>query len=233
MMARMLILHGEHELNSRARLIELISAAKQNGTQVIWLDGKKLTTADLELALGSDTLFANPKLLVIEQVFAGPKSKRKDEVAKALGQISDQTVEVFLWEAKTITATQLKTLGNPKQEIFKLSNAVFTWLDAVSPAKATKAKQQQLFTAAVAAESAEFCLIMLIRQLRLLIQAKENKLTSLPPFMIGKIKKQADAFTLEQLLSLHAAVFGIDKRQKTGTSPSNTCQELEVLLARA
>ena len=85
MMARMLILHGEHELNSRARLIELTSAAKQNGTQVIWLDGKKLTTADLELALGSDTLFANPKLLVIEQVFAGPKSKRKDDLAKALG----------------------------------------------------------------------------------------------------------------------------------------------------
>lgn len=233
MMARMLILHGEHELNSRARLIELTSAAKQNGTQVIWLDGKKLTTADLELALGSDTLFANPKLLVIEQVFAGPKSKRKDDLAKALGLISDQTVEVIIWEAKTLTATQLKTLANPKQELFKLSNAVFTWLDALSPAQATKAKQQQLFTAAVAAESAEFCLIMLIRQLRLLIQAKENTLTSLPPFMIGKIKKQADAFTLEQLLSLHAAVFGIDKRQKTGTSPANTCQELEVLLAKA
>src|SRR5689334_1110612 len=114
MMSRMLVLHGEHELNSRARLIELTAEAKAAQTEVTWLDGKKLTPADLELALGSDTLFANPKLLVIEQVFAGPKSKRKDELAKALGEISDTTVEILLWEAKSLTATQLKTLGNPK-----------------------------------------------------------------------------------------------------------------------
>lgn len=229
----MLILHGEHELNSRAKLIELTTAAKQNGTQVIWLDGKKLTLAELELALGSDTLFSNPKLLVIEQVFAGPKSKRKDELAKALGEITDQSVELMLWEAKSLTATQLKTLGNPKSEVFKLSNAVFTWLDALSPVKATKPKQLELLAKAAAAESAEFCLLMLIRQLRLLIQAKENRLPPMAPFMIGKIKKQAEPFSLMQLVALHSGIFEIDKRQKTGTSPANTCQELEVLWARA
>ncbi len=232
-MSRMLVLHGEHELKSRARLIELTTAAKQNHTEVTWLDGKKLTPADLELALGSDTLFANPKLLVIEQVFAGPKSKRKDELAKALGQITDTTVDLLIWEAKTLTATQLKTLGNPKAELFKLSNAVFTWLDALSPAPAAREKVLKLFNAAVEAESAEFCLLMLLRQIRLMIQSKEHQLPPMAPFMIGKLKKQADAYSLPQLLELHSALFGIDKRQKTGLSPSNVCQELEVLLARA
>lgn len=232
-MSRMLVLHGEHELKSRARLIELTTAAKQNHTEVTWLDGKKLTPADLELALGSDTLFANPKLLVIEQVFAGPKSKRKDDLAKALGQITDSTIEVVIWEAKALTATQLKTLGNPQAELFKLSNAVFTWLDALSPAQAAKPKILKFFNAAVEAESAEFCLLMMLRQIRLMIQAKENQLPPMAPFMIGKLKKQAEAYTLSQLVELHKGLFFIDKRQKTGLSPANVCQELEVLLARA
>lgn len=239
MMATMIILHGEHELASRQKLIELTTAAKQAGRQVKWLDGKKLTLADLELATGSDSLFGTPITLVVEQVFAGPKSKRKDELVNWLknqvptaGVVSSNDTEVILWETKTLTATQLKPFATANAQQFKLANAVFSWLDTVSPQPATKAKQLQMLTAAVTAESADFCVIMLQRQVRLLIQAKENQLPTMAPFMAQKLIGQARHFTLDQLLELHHRLFLMDQRQKTGTGQANIRQELEILIAK-
>ncbi len=241
MMAQMIILHGEHELASRQKLIELTTAARQAGRQVKWLDGKKLTLADLELATGSDSLFGTPITLVIEQVFAGPKSKRKDELVNWLKNQAqpagaarelDNATDIILWETKTLTATQLKPFATTNIQQFKLANAVFSWLDSVSPQPATKAKQLQMVTAAVTAESADFCVIMLQRQVRLLIQAKENQLPTMAPFMAQKLVSQARNFTLDQLLQLHKRLFLMDQRQKTGTGPGNIRQELEILIAK-
>lgn len=243
MMAKMIILHGEHELASRQKLIELTAAAKQAGRQIKWLDGKKLSLADLEIATGSDSLFGTPITLVVEQVFAGPKSKRKDELVNWLKNqaqtakttstaASENSTDIILWETKTLTVTQLKPFATANAQQFKLANAVFSWLDSVSPQPATKAKQLQMVATAVTAESADFCVIMLQRQVRLLIQAKENQLPTMAPFMAQKLIGQARNFTLDQLLQLHERLFLIDKRQKTGTGPANIRQELEILITK-
>jgi len=239
----MLILHGEHELASRAKLIELSAAAKTQGKIVRWLDGKKITTADLELAMGSDSLFGTSQLIIVEQVTAGPKSRRKDELLKWLQnfnspttsktQVKNQSTEIVLWETKTLSPTQLKAFVGTEVQFFKLPSAIFTWLDSLTPGSiSTKAHQLKLLAAAVEAESSEFCHLMLQRQVRLLIQAKEGFLPAMAPFAATKLKAQAQRFTTDQLLNLHAQLFKIDKRQKTGTSPANLCQELEVLITK-
>jgi DNA polymerase III delta subunit len=236
MMPVMTILHGEHELASRQKLIELVAAAKASNRQVKWLDGKKLTLAELELAVGSDSLFGTPQTLIIEQIYVGPKSKRKDELVawlkqQAASSTAEQT-EIIQWETKTLTATQLKSFPTAQVQLFKLSNALFTWLDSLSPQADSKARQLKLLAAACEAESPDFCLIMLIRQVRLLMQAKENNFTGMAPFTIQKITQQARQFSAAQLYSLHSELFRLDQQQKTGTGQANLRQELDLLVVK-
>lgn len=232
----MLILHGEHEIKSRQYLIEQIEIAKNSGRVIVWLDGKKLTLGDLEVSLGSSSLFDTPQTVIIEQLFSGLKSKRKDELITWLKQILDQNsypqINLILWENKSLTPAQIKNFSKAKIDQFKLASAVFSWLDQLSPAPASKKFQLKSLQKAVAAESAEFCLIMLIRQLRMLIQAKDHCLPPTAPFMASKLDHQASLFNSNQLIELHGKIFEIDRRLKNGLSPANLGQELEFLILK-
>ena len=63
----------------------------------------------------------------------------------------------------------------------------------------------------------------------MLIQASDGGRLSGPPFLISKLKSQANKFTLAQLLSLHAKLFALDVAQKTSTLKLSLAQELELL----
>jgi hypothetical protein len=84
----------------------------------------------------------------------------------------------------------------------------------------------------MAAESPDFCLIMLMRQIRLLIQANDQSLPAMAPFMVSKLHHQAGLFNQSKLVDLHSQLFEIDRRLKNGLSPANLRQELEVLILK-
>lgn len=236
MMIQMLVLHGEHEIKSRQFLIDQVEVAKKIGKNIVWLDGKKLTTAELESAVGSNSLFGTPQTIIIEQLFSGPKSKRKDELIAWIKTISDRATypqtDLILWENKTLTTAQLKNFPKAKLELFRLSNAVFSWLDKFSPSLVDKTQLLKYLQQAIKAESADFCFIMLQRQVRMLIQAKDQCLPPTAPFMMTKIRDQASSFSQIQLITLHEKLFEIDRRLKNGLSPANLSQELEVLMLK-
>ena len=233
----MRILHGENTVQSRNQLFKYISVAKEAGKSILNMDAKALDLVALEQVLGNESLFAEQKVVIITELHTLLKSKKKDEliemVAKAAAQSETSAIEIILWEKRDLTATMLKKFPVAKTEQFKLSSTLFSWLDNLTGQKNSiqVKKMLELFQKAVQSDGDFMCFSMLIRQIRLLIQAKEGNVVGLPPFMIGKLKKQSESFSFPQLLTIHHKLLLIDIAQKTSQSRLNMTQELELLLA--
>ena len=223
----MIILHGDNTTKSRARLAALIDEAKKQSKELVRLEAKSLQLANLEEALGATSLFGEDKLVVIEGLHSLPTSKRKKELISYLATSTlnpDPSTLIVLYEKRPLTATMIKKLGNPKAEEFKITNSLFKWLDSLGTSN--KQVQLKLLQAALESDGDQFCYLMLVRQV---IQASDGGRLSGPPFLISKLKSQANKFTLAQLLSLHAKLFALDVAQKTSTLKLSLAQELELL----
>ncbi len=223
----MTILHGNNQTNISDALVKLIKDYKKNGCQVIRLEAKKLTLANLEQALQVTNLFGQDRLVVINHLFSLPRSKKRANFAKL---IAKNTKNVILVEKRKLSKANLKHFPQAKIQLFKLSSALFSWLDSISSNKNSLKRQLTLLQKALEQDGAMMCLAMLARQIRLLIQAKENAKIKGPPFMVSKIKTQARYFSLEQLLNLHKKLCLLDGAEKTSTNLMGLEQSLEGLV---
>lgn len=221
----MIILHGENIIQSRERLVALLQSARQAGTEIERLGAAKLTPAELETALQKTSLFGTEQLVVIEELHSLPRSAKKNQLLEIVSQAN---VDVILWEKRTLTPTMLKLFSQAQIEHFKLSNSLFSWLDAFSP-RTAQSKYWELAHKAQRANGEQMCFIMLVRQIRLLIQVKDGAPPSGAPFMISKLKKQAQDFSLQTLLKFHEQLFLIDQNVKTSGSFLSLGQELDLL----
>lgn len=229
----MQILHGEHLVASRQKLVALLDAANEEGRAITRLDAARLQLQDLEAHLGSDDLFGTPKTLVIEELHSLPKSAKKNqllELVSTASKKSDSPVELILWEKRELTPTMLKQFPSAIVTVSKISNAVFTWLDSLSPVPTSKPAQLKLLHTAIASEDAFMCLAMLTRQIRLLIQVKDGSPVAGAPFMVAKLRKQAQNIELPQLLKTHRRLLEIDLAAKTSTSSLTLDQHLDLLV---
>lgn len=219
------ILHGDNIVASRAALSSELERISSQGFALRRLETKQLTVPSLEGALGTQELFTPKVIVVIEELFSLPKSKKKDELIALLSQAA---VDVLLWEKKALTVTQLRGFPQAKVQAFKTSSAVFAWLDVLRPGNT----QQNLsfFERAEQHDGAEMCFAMLSRQVRLLLQIKDGAAMKLAPFAIAKLQKQAKMFTADQLLSIHKKLVEIDWAMKTSTSSLDLRQQLTQLL---
>ncbi|MEO8581714.1 MAG: hypothetical protein ABI425_03990 [Patescibacteria group bacterium] len=222
------ILHGEHQVNSRAKLVELMEVAKQKDLQVHHLETTGLTTAILEAELGSQDMFGSEKVLVIESIFSGPKSKKKEELLVLVGKYADSN-QIILWESKKLTPAQQKKFPNATQQLFALSSSLFEWLDSLHGPIPRKLK---LLQQAAIQDGAEFCFAMFVRQVRLLLLIKSGEPMKEHPFVVKKLQQQARSFTLQQLIDLHEQLTFLDFHLKTGQSKLGLQQELEQLMLR-
>ncbi len=222
------ILHGENIVQSRNQLYDCISKAKNNEATVVRYDAQKLELKTIESSLGTHSLFNQKKCIIIEKLHSLPRSKRKNELIKCITQYTEHndTVDVILWEKRDLTKTMLKKFPHARAKQYKLSSAVFTWLDACSPTTQKKSLIQKLQTA-IQQDSEGMCFYMLARQIRLLLTAKDGGKISGPPFIQAKIRKQAHSFTLKKLLQLHESMTHIDFKMKTSTSALSLQHQLE------
>ncbi len=229
----MYILHGEHTVQSRDELSKIISSAKETQTDVVRLSAKKLTLSELEQALVSTSLFGTEQLVVLEELHSLPKSKRKDELialvaAHASSAAQDHAgIEMILWESRARTATMLKKFPAARAKEFQLSKSLFTWLDSLGSKNQTQ--KLQLLQQAVASEGEHLCFLMLVRQIRLLIQAADGGTIKGAPFMITKLQRQARSFSLPQLLATHRSLLKLDYQMKRSESVLSLSQQLDLL----
>jgi DNA polymerase III delta subunit len=222
-----IILHGENTVKSRDHLVQLTREARADGKEVVQLTASKLTPADLESALQKTSLFGTQQLVVIEELHSLPKSNRKNRLVEIVSQAN---VDVILWEKRELTKAMLGKFPKAQIKYFKITNSLFAWLDVFSP-KTPKPKQLTLLQQAVQTNGEHMCFVMLARQIRLLIQIKDGGTPAGPPFMIAKLKKQAQDFSLEKLLTVHDHLFMMDQAAKTSQSYLSLGQELDLLTA--
>lgn len=222
----MTIIHGENTVNSREKLIDLINTAKTNAVEIIRYDAKELTEAILEETLGSSDLFGTKKLIVIEGLHSLPKSNKQ----KALIQMCTHSGihEIILWEKRDLTKTMLKPFADATVFEFKASKTLFSWLDTLGK-RSDETKKLQLLHDAIKTDGEYFCFIMLIRQMRLLIQAKTGEPIGGAPFMITKLKSQANNFNQDELLKTYADLLKMDYAQKTSKNLLSMNQWLDLL----
>jgi len=222
------VIHGENQVASRKKLVEFIEQAKQQHKEVLSLSAEKLDRAKLESALLSESLFGHEKLLVIEGLYSLPKSKKKDEFIEL---ISSASIETILWDKKLLTKTDFKKLPTNLENFeFKITPKMWSFLDTLSTNPKAKTSMMKLFKESVEGDGAEFVFLMIARQIRILIQVKENKPPKVAPFMLSKLSRQAKEFSLKKLLDLHQQLYLIDQKQKQSTGLLNLEGELDLFL---
>lgn len=224
-----ILIHGDNQVKSRASLQNLKQQCKSQGmTDVVTISPKDFDLTVLKQALSSQSLFGTNRLLVLENIF-GIRSKTLLRAGlNLIEEASEQATSILVWEPKTLTASQLKKLPSYKVETHKSSPIVFRLLENLEPGKKINFKDLETI---FLQESAEFFLYMLIRQIRLLLLAKNDLVTG-APWQVNKLKQQAKAFTAVQIADFIEKIVDLDFRHKTGQLAHSLDFEIEIFLLK-
>lgn len=210
------LIHGEDTLTSYRRFTEFVDACKAQNLEVIFKDAGELDLASLRQETGAGDLFGSRRCLVLRNLFGGSKSKQKDSLFKALQQAGD--IDLLLYETKKLSETALKQLPQAKIETFNINPVIFKFLDILRPGntRVILAGWNRLLELS---HEPEYVFAMIVRQIRLLLQAKSGaSYLKLAPYPKKLLLAQAEHFTLNHLLDLHHHLYQTDKRIKTGLS---------------
>lgn len=210
----MYILHGENNLASSKRLVEVTEQQINSGNKVISLDANNLKLEILRQELEPADLFGNTSFVCLTGLLSGTKKKSQEKIIQFLKTQNYQNL--LLYETKSIHASTLKQFKGAIVENFKVEVDIFRFLEKIDPNQ----KENLLLSfqdLLVKKTEPEFIFAMLVRQIRQLIIAKTNPAQlKAPPFAINKLKQQSSAFTLDKLLDIHAGLYHIDLSIKTG-----------------
>jgi len=240
-----LLLHGDNQTQSRNELTSIVVQAKKDKKEIIRFTGKDLTLESLTQALEGQSLFGQDRLVVIEEFLSQPKSKRKEEVIAYLTSLASSTpvlsqdttpgvgcpkIDLVFWEKKTLTPAVLRKLPFiQKTKVFKIPRLVFKLVESLSPGN--QKQSLSLLYQLLKNGSVELAFYMIARQIRLLIQAKDNVLPKMAPWMLGKLKSQAAKFkSTNQLINLHQQLLEIDRAIKTGATPMDLAWHLDIFI---
>ena len=179
-------------------------------------EAAELDPTNLRQETQSTNLFGDSKCLIIKDLLSGNKAKQKDLLVDILFQSSG--TDIILFETKKISDTVLKPFSEAKIESYNINPVIFKFLDLLRPGNTNNllGGWNRLM---VLNHEPEYVFSMLVRQIRLLIQAKSGpSYLKLSPYPKKLIITQATFFDLFHLLDLHQILYQIDKKIKTGTS---------------
>lgn len=224
----MIIIHGEDIVSARNRLNELIEATKDKSRDVKRLIAKDLDLTTATQVLTAATLFGETPLIVIEGLFSLTKSKNKDSLLEFISRYQDRNL--LLFEDRALSPAALKPFAKAKPEEYKPAAIIFSFLDSLRPGGGAKSLKL-LTNLETTRQPAELIFALLVRQVRLLIQALEPNRLKMAPWQKSKLISQARAFGEEGLLKLHADLYHLDKNIKTGANPLDLSLQLMSLIA--
>ena len=204
----MLIIHGDNTIVSR----DFFLTQKKSFPNILELSGEDLTFARITQALATPNLFGELPTLFIENFFSRRPSNEKKKIIEFL-----KNQNIIFYDSKDIS-TQTKTFDPQNIKNFPYPKYIYSFLESFS------LDQLQLV---LKSEAPEMILGSMARHIHNLILVKENQ-SNLPSWQAGKLKSQAQNFTLEQLVKFNKDLLAIDYRQKTSTSPLNLKSALEL-----
>jgi hypothetical protein len=192
----------------------LLQTAKQQQREIVEVAGETVTEEEIIQILFTQSLFALPKTIVIENLFSRQKSKIQDALLERI-KTYDGEHQLIFWEKKPIgKVLQRRLPPNTQAKEFKIPAIIFKFAESIQPQQ--KQQALTLLEELLATEAAEYVFVMVVRQVRLMFLLMGEQTIPGAPWMIGKLKKQASQFTTEQLDTLHTWCYQVDKDQKTG-----------------
>lgn len=224
----MIIIHGDDTVKSRYQLNDLINIAKYKEQEIKRYDADALDLTSLTQVLEGLTLFGKIPLLVIEDLFSLPKSKKKENLIEFLSKYQER--DLILYEKKPLSVTVLKPFAKAEVREHKPAAIIFSFLENLRPGSSGKSLGH-LADLEQAGEPAELIFAMIVRQVRLLIQALEPATLKAAPWQRERLATQARAFGERALLKLHDDLYFIDKQLKTGKNSLDLSTQLFNLVA--
>lgn len=179
--------------------------------------------------LGSaQMLFNQKRVFFSENIIKNTKGKLSAKFTQILTKISKTSfIELIDWEEDTPSRyLKIKNIGVIKE--FKPSETIFKLLDNFYPGNLKKFLRILNIISNSANEN--FIFIMLSRQVRNLILAKINKLsTSIPSWQKQKLLNQAKFWRLNDLLTFYEALSRLDISTKTSSNPLGLKKAIDIL----
>lgn len=223
-----IILHGDDIVSSRNYYKTL---HKPHGETY---EGEKLTLDAIEEALQSTGLFRDEKEIYIENFFSKRKSSKEMlQIITALNAVNDQTTIVF-WESKELPKKTTDQLTRAQIKSFSIPKSLFLFIDSIKPHNT--AQMLTLYHQTLQHTDAEMIFVMLIRQIRLLLAFSDttsNTIEELKRMAFWQQKKlmiQARQFSQKELANIHAALFDLEVKSKTGGLTLPLSQSIDFFL---
>lgn len=218
------LLHGDDIVSSR-KALEALKLSRQQ-SEVLFLEGPKVSLTDLKQALESSSLLAFSRLVILERFLSSRPNKEK-LVYLASGQFG---ADLIFWERKKIPPGTIKKLGpQAKVQLFKTPALVFRFLDGFGSPN----RQNSLLLLKKAAFSSPSSLVfyLLVKRIRDLLLVKGGGEPSrIQAWQLKKLQTQARFFHPGSLERVYRRLLEIDRAEKTGEKRFNLEGELEMLI---
>lgn len=227
------VFSGDDIVSSRKAFLEAIDAFRLKNFEVSKFSGKDLSIEILETFSNPTSLFGEKKVLAIEGLLSGIKSKEKENVIKRIQSLLDSPCgeagcTIIIWENREFNKFEQPKFGSGFVfKNFKLLSILFEFMDKIAPGKAND--NLTLLHKVCEAVDPQYLFLMLVRQIRLLILASDNEVSDIPSWQSGKLIRQAKIFKKEELHKIYKNLLDIDFRQKTSGSPFDILGELDLL----
>lgn len=222
-----IIIHGDDIASSRRALQEEIE--KQKGNEVIRLDGKKLSLNELIPAFESHSLFAEKKVIVIENFLSGVITKEKQAHLTYLSEFAS-TFSILLWEDRKIDKLAIKKyLTDAKERAYIFPVLLFRFLDSIGVSNPSSLVKS--FHTLLATQETELIFALLLRLVRQLILARDmgrDAFGKLPGWQAEKYLRQAGRWSITELIVIYRQLLTIDVKIKTGQTPFTLTELLDI-----
>jgi hypothetical protein len=120
------IFHGDNQVNSRNTFLSFLDNYQGD---VLRLNYKQVNIDKINNFLEGQSLFESKKMLAISNLFSIPKAN----LDKIIPIFKKTSIDIAIWQDKKLTPTQIKSLGQTKENIFALDKNIFLLLRQIIP----------------------------------------------------------------------------------------------------
>lgn len=223
------VFHGDDQ-DASLQAYQVKRAHYPSDCQFVNIDAKTASLAELTDALAQDSFFGDQRVVVIQNLFARPKSKIRDAWCQ---QIADANIDILIWEGKKLTPTALKSLGKPTIYVSPPAKSMWALVAMLAPDNNNQ-RFIKTYEKAVQENSANgdpgiLLTATFLWRVQQLIDIKLGHANS-KTFNWEAVQNQAEKFSLEQLVNLHHRLIWLDFQAKTGQLTLPVSQELLLIL---
>lgn len=221
------IIHGDDIAASR----NFFLLEKQKAKDPISFEGKKMDITSLTQAIDGDGLFTTEKNIFIEELLSIKNQSSEVETIISFILKRGKEAEIVIWEGNQLAPRSLMKFKQASIHPFNLPKDLFLFLDSLRPHTSTSLS---LFHKTLQTVSGELVFYMIVRHMRILLaistKAEIDEIKRLSPWQATKLNKQSGLFPLPHLKKIFQQLFQIEYGAKTGTSPQNLIQSIDLFL---